>query len=130
MLVSASKKSPQRIESLLVFLKAKSALTILEVTRAEPSTFECGADIGILEPRQASYEFIPDSHFLQSFWSVPDSRRGYCNIYMLEIITHESLPIVTCHAITAPPVVTCSSNVYLSIWHPPTCLFFFFVHEF
>lgn len=39
MLRSANKKSLQRIESLQAYLGAKSALTILDDTRAEPSNW-------------------------------------------------------------------------------------------
>lgn len=48
--MSANKKSFQRIKSFLAYLEAKSALTIREVTRTKPLTFEYGTDIGILVP--------------------------------------------------------------------------------
>ena len=48
MLVSANKKSPSRIQSFLAYLEASFVLTILEVIRAEVSTFEYGANIDIL----------------------------------------------------------------------------------
>ena len=48
MLVSANKKSRPKIKSFQAYLEANFALTILKVTRAEVSTFECGANIDIL----------------------------------------------------------------------------------
>ncbi len=43
-------KSPQGIESLLAYLEVKSVLTILEVTRAEPSIFRCGHGVLVSGP--------------------------------------------------------------------------------
>lgn len=48
MLVSVNKKSSSKIKFFLAYLKANYALTILEVTWAKVSTFECISNIDIL----------------------------------------------------------------------------------
>ena len=51
--MSASKEFPQKIKSILAYLKGKFALTILEVIKAKPLIFECEVDIGILVPESS-----------------------------------------------------------------------------